>query len=81
LRQCGHISDGWSALLGWTKIMSTRDTNVCELTESELDNVSGGEITVRSDSYTLEETMHIWYYMLGQTLGGSAGIGHNGHAP
>jgi bacteriocin-like protein len=63
----GHISDGWSALLGWRKIMSTRDTNVCELTESELDNVSGGEITVRSDSYTFEETMHIWYYMLGQT--------------
>jgi bacteriocin-like protein len=37
-----------------------------ELTESELDNVSGGEITCHSTNYTLQQTMDTWWNMLGQ---------------
>jgi bacteriocin-like protein len=45
-----------------------------ELTENELDSVSGGQITCHSTNYSLEHTMAIWYYCMGQAFGGSVGI-------
>jgi hypothetical protein len=35
------------------------------LTESELDNISGGEITSHSTNYTLTQTLCTWYNCLG----------------
>ena len=47
-----------------------------ELTESELDNVSGGEITVHSTDYSLTQTLCVWSNCLGLmgiTFGGAHG--------
>jgi hypothetical protein len=35
------------------------------LTESELDNISGGEITSHSTNYSLTQTLCTWYNCLG----------------
>jgi bacteriocin-like protein len=46
------------------KIMTDTIRNT-ELTESELDNVIGGEITVHSTDYSLVQTLCVWSNCLG----------------
>jgi hypothetical protein len=59
------------------KIMSKIEARVFaadELTESELDNVSSGEITCHSTNYSFSQTMQVWFNCMGlMGLGVSTG--------
>jgi bacteriocin-like protein len=65
--QCARSRDGMVRAGLMEKMMSRtgHNTEVSELTESELDNVSGGEITVRSTDYDLTQTLCVWSNCLG----------------
>jgi hypothetical protein len=67
LRQGAHVATGMSPAGLMENIMSRtgHNTEVCELTESELERVSGGEITVHSTDYSLEQTLCVWSNCLG----------------
>ena len=58
--------------------IEAREFAANELTESELDNVNGGEITVHSTNYTLGQTLRCWWNCLG-LMGIPMGTGASGN--